>query len=155
MTRSRVVAALVGLAIGVVTAVTAVQGEASEPAATSTIAAAAQGTPTVSERSLADRGPGYYQVYRGTGKAFPAYWLAPGTATSAPSGIRSMEAFEAGAATGVNDRAGQVIYGPTASVVPLASFNDCPVSWVCLWENAGFGGRMLQFKTQGPCVKAG
>jgi hypothetical protein len=26
-----------------------------------------------------------------------------------------------------------------------AAFDDCPSGWVCLWEHADFGGRMLQF----------
>lgn len=28
-------------------------------------------------------------------------------------------------------------------------FNDCPVGWVCLWENKEYAGRMLEFHDRG------
>lgn len=28
-------------------------------------------------------------------------------------------------------------------------FSECPEGWVCLWDNPGYQGRMLQFQSQG------
>lgn len=35
------------------------------------------------------------------------------------------------------------------SVVPNASYKDCPPGWACLWENIGFKGKMVKFHDSG------
>jgi hypothetical protein len=34
-------------------------------------------------------------------------------------------------------------------VVAPAVFSDCPDGWVCIWEDANYSGRMLQFQDRG------
>jgi Peptidase inhibitor family I36 len=34
-------------------------------------------------------------------------------------------------------------------VVEIASFNECPDGWVCIWEHSNYEGRMLQFQDRG------
>jgi hypothetical protein len=40
-------------------------------------------------------------------------------------------------------------YSDGSQVVTAASFSDCPDGWVCLWTDANYSGRMLQFQDRG------
>lgn len=40
-------------------------------------------------------------------------------------------------------------YSDGSKVVTAASFGDCPDGWVCLWTDANYSGRMLQFQDRG------
>lgn len=73
----------------------------------------------------------------------PAAEVAP--TTTAPQPLPN-------APTAIGVRLGDRVFyegGTVAVTVGPAAFDDCPASWLCLWENAGYGGRMVQFQDAG------
>lgn len=73
-----------------------------------------------------------------------------GTAPSPSTSTQPQPQPQPATAPGV--RVGDRIFyddGKVAVTVGAAGFDDCPASWLCLWENASYTGRMAQFQQPG------
>ena len=87
----------------------------------------------------------------GVGVAIAAMVIAVpvGVAASAPGVPTAVEqAFPNGLPAGATVVDGNTLSFDGGSVVlhvnPMA-FSDCPAGWLCLWQDSGYSGRMLQF----------
>lgn len=61
--------------------------------------------------------------------------------TETPQAIQAPHAIETSA--------GVTTFSDGVKVYEVAAYSDCPNGWVCIWEHANYGGRMLQFQDRG------
>lgn len=67
-------------------------------------------------------------------------------------GATTEPAPQVGSPTAVGVRVGDEIFyegGNVVATIGPAAFDDCPASWLCLWEHASYAGRMVRFQDSG------